>query len=57
MIRRLGVDQENPRSSLNQPASVEYADAALFHGIDAGGELGRARFELFDLDGGLRDGQ
>lgn len=52
-IRGLGVDQDDPWSSFNQPAPVKYTDTAISHGLDGSGQLWDSWLELLDFDSSL----
>lgn len=53
LVCSLCVDQQDARGTLDQPAPIDDADAALLHGGDGGSESGIRRRQRLDLDSSL----
>jgi len=49
-----GVEEQDARGTLNQPAAVESSHASVVHGLYGGGKMRVFGLELLDLDGSLR---
>jgi hypothetical protein len=62
VIGGLGVDEDNPRRALDQPAAVDDANSPVLHGLHGGSDLWAGGLHLFHLDSSLtqsavRDGR
>lgn len=51
---RFEVKQQDARSTLNKPSSVDNVDASIFHGLDGGGKLRVGGLNLLNLHRSLQ---
>lgn len=52
-VGSLSVDEDDSRGSFDQPASVQYTDTAVSHGLDGSGQFWYGWLELFHFDSSL----